>query len=643
VKSKKLNRKILISLFGIIAIFVLSMPVLGFYVIKKNIIERAQAKVKNDLNTARLIYQDEIEIIRDVIRFTALRFFVRDAISSNDIDTLKKQLEEIRKAESLDVLNLTDENGKVLVRSRNPLLYGDNQAHDELLRHAISDKKAVAGTMIVSRDELIKEGQDLAERAFMKLIPTPKAKPTSETELTTGMMIKAAAPVLGYDGSLVGVLYGGTLLNRNYEIVDRVKQTVYQKIKYKGRDIGTATIFQGDVRISTNVRTEDGSRAIATRVSEEVYEQVLTKGLDWVDRAFVVSDWYKTAYEPIRDINGRTIGILYVGILEKPFTDMERNTFLVFLMIVLIATLLACVLSAIPAGAISRPVTNMLQATRKISEGNLGYKVDAQTGIEELNILAASFNEMSTRLDEREQNLKVANKKLAELNKTYLDLVSFVSHELKGILASTTANAYSLQDGLLGTINDEQKRAIHSITRNLGYLAGTLSRFLNLSRIEKGELELHRTEVSLREDVFNPSLEAFAREAAEKQMEIVNNLQPQLKAKCDKDFMLVVANNLVGNAILYGFNKGKVVLNSKEVGEKIQIEVYNDSRPVTPQEKERLFKKFSRLDTAETKQAKGTGLGLFITKEIIAKHGGEIWIEPKEQGNSFIFQIEKDI
>jgi two-component system NtrC family sensor kinase len=641
VKSKKLSKNILISLFGIIAIFVLSMPVLGFYVIKKNIIESGQAKVKNDLNTARLIYQDEIEIIRDVIRFTALRFFIKDAISRDEIDALKKQLEEIRKTESLDVLNLTDENGKVLVRSRNPSIYGDDQSHDELLKQVIQRKKVIAGTVVVSSAELMKEGRELAQQSYMKLTPTPKAKPTSETELTDGMMIKAAAPVFGNDGRAVGILYGGTLLNRNFEIVDRVKQTVYQDAKYKGRDIGTATIFQGDIRISTNVRSEDGSRAIATRVSEAVYDQVLDKGLTWTDRAFVVTDWYKTAYEPIRDINGRIIGILYVGTLEKPFADMERNTFLVFLIIVLIATLLACVLSAIPAGAISRPVTNMLQATKKISEGNLGYKVNAQTGIDELNTLAASFNEMSTRLNEREQSLKIANKKLAELNKTYLDLVSFVSHELKGILASTTANAYSLQDRLLGTINDEQERAINSITRNLDYLAGTLSRFLNLSRIEKGELELHKAEVSLREDVFNRALEAFSSKAAEKQMEIVNNLQPQLKAKCDKDLLLVAANNLIGNAILYGFNKGKVILNSKEVGGKIQVEVYNDSRPVTPLEKERLFRKFSRLDTIETKQAKGTGLGLFITKEIITKHGGEIWIEPKEQGNSFIFQIEK--
>jgi len=639
-KGKRLSRRIIISFFGIIVIFMLSMPLLGYYIIEKNIIERAQTKVTNDLNSAREIYQEEIEIVRSVIRFTALRIFMKDAILNNDIKSLKKQLNEIRNGESLDILTLTDKNGRVLFRSRNPSQYGDIQPQDELVSRVIADKKVVAGTAIVSRDELIKEGPELAEQAYMKYIPTSKAKPSSETELTSGMMIKAAAPVYGYDGSLIGVLYGGDLLNRSYKIVDRIKQTVYQSAQYKGRDTGTATIFQGDVRISTNVETNDNKRAIATRVSEEVYEQVLTKGLRWTDRAFVVNDWYKTAYEPICNINGRIIGILYVGTLEKPFTDMAENAFLVFLMIVLIATFLACVLSMILARSISKPVILMLQATKNISEGKLGYKVDAETGIAELDILAGSFNEMSSRLDEREHSLKIANENLARLNKTYLDLVSFVSHEIKGILASTTANAYSLQDGLLGGINDQQKKAINSITGNLNYLAGTLRRFLNLSRIEKGELELNKTEVFLREDVFDTSLGAYSREAVEKQMELVNNIEPKIRIKCDKDLMLVVANNLVGNAIMYGYDKGRVILSSRRAGEKIQIEVYNDSRPITSQEMTLLFKKFSRLDTHETK---GTGLGLYITKEIIIKHGGDIWIEPRQHGNCFIFQIERGL
>jgi signal transduction histidine kinase len=72
------------------------------------------------------------------------------------------------------------------------------------------------------------------------------------------------------------------------------------------------------------------------------------------------------------------------------------------------------------------------------------------------------------------------------------------------------------------------------------------------------------------------------------------------------------------------------------------VEVYNDSTPISEEQKEKLFKKFSRIETAETKRVKGTGLGLFITKQIIEKHAGRIWVEPREKGNSFIFQIERN-
>ncbi|KPJ68344.1 MAG: hypothetical protein AMJ43_00505 [Coxiella sp. DG_40] len=541
----------------------------------------------------------------------------------------------------MDILTLTDENGQVIVRMRNSSVNGDNQSQDELVSRVLSDGEIVAGTVIVPSEELIKEGAGLAEQAYIKFIPTPKAKPSLETEQTSGMMIKAAAPVFGYEGSLIGVLYGGILLNRNYKVVDRIKETVYEEVKYKGKDIGTATIFQGDLRVSTNVKAEDGSRAIGTRVSEEVYEQVLIKGLPWIDRAFVVTDWYKTAYEPIKDVSGRVVGILYVGTLEKPFVDMAKSIFLFFLVIVFVSTLLASVFALILAGVVSRPLTHMLNATTKLSEGNLGYKVNIETGTMELNMLAASFNNMSSRLDERERSLKISNEKLAVLNNTYIDLVSFVSHELKGILGSTIVNAYSVRDGFFGVLNSRQRKALDSVTKNLDRLAGTVKKFLNLSRIEKGELGLNRTEVCLREDVFNTSLETFARKIVEKQMEIINNIQPQLKVNCDIDLLLIVANNLVDNAINYGFEKGKVILNSKDLGERVQIEVYNDSRPIREEEKARLFRRFSRLDVHEQKRIKGTGLGLFVAKEIIAKHGGDIWVEPKENGNSFIFQIEK--
>src|SRR4030042_998221 len=227
-KAKKLRMRILVSFDTVIVIFSLLVAVLGYYVIEKDIIESAQTKVEQDLNSAREVYLREGEGVKDVVRFTALRFFLKDAISDNDRETLTRELDKIRKAESLDLLTLTDAFGKVVTRSRNPSVSGDSQAEDELVSQVLSSKEVVAGTVIAPREELVKEGEDLAERARIEFIPTPKAKPRKESEETSGMMIKAGAPVFGYDGKLIGVLYGGSLLNRNYEIVDKVKETVYR-------------------------------------------------------------------------------------------------------------------------------------------------------------------------------------------------------------------------------------------------------------------------------------------------------------------------------------------------------------------------------------------------------------------------------
>jgi two-component system NtrC family sensor kinase len=640
-KTQKLRSRIVVPFDIVILTFSLLVAVLGYYVIKKDIIQRAQTKVENDLNSAREIYNQELKNVRDVIRFTADRFFINNAIATQDNETLDRQLDRIRKSESLDILTLTDASGKVLSRSRNPSVIGDCRASDSLVSKVLSSSEVVAGTVIVPGSELLKEGKDLAEQANIEFIPTPKARRRDETRETSGMMIKAAAPVFGYDGKLSGVLYGGNLLNRDYKIVDKIKDIVYKGQTYRGKDIGTATIFQDDLRISTNVVTEDNKRAVGTRVSEEVYQQVVVKGLPWIARAFVVNDWYKTAYEPIKDIDDRIVGILYVGVLEKPFTSMKRNILVLFLVIVCFATALAATLEIVLTGTIARPVENILQATRKLSAGGLGYEVDKETGTLEFDELAESFNKMSAQLREREESLKKTNNKLAALNKNYLDLVGFVSHELKGIVATTIMNAAAVRDGLFGQISDKQKRSLESVTRNLHYFRETVRKFLDLSRIEKGELELTRTRINLKQDIFDPCLETFDAEIADKQMQLTNNIAADIELHADLDLLHIVANNLIGNAVKYGLEKGKIMLKSEDLKDKVRIEIYNDSTPVKEEEKEKLFKKFSRLDGPQEKKTKGTGLGLFLTKEIIARHGGDIWVTPEENGNSFVFQINK--
>lgn len=634
-----MKMRILISFFSIIGILSIAIALIGFFIIKNDIIDRAQMQVENDLNFAREVYAEETKNIEDVVRFTALRFFIKDAILENDIETLEDKLVEIIKAESLDILTLTDKEGQVIVRARNRLVTGDNQADDELVAQVLTGKKTISGTIIVPEEELEKEGNGLAEQAYIKFIHTPKAKATKKREQTSGMMIKAATGIFDYDNNLIGVLYGGTLLNRNYSIVDKVKGIVYQGRKYEGKDIGTVTIFQKDLRISTNVKNKGDKRAIGTRVSEEVYNCVLGKGLPWVDSAFVVSDWYKTAYEPVRNTNRQIIGMLYVGTLEQPFNDIARNTMLMFLVTISVATVLAVILSFILAACVSRPLTNVLDATTKLSNGELGHMVETITGVTELNALAESFNEMSIRLAQRNKSLKLSNEMLADLNKRYIDLIGFVSHELKGIVATIVMNVYSVRDNLLGEINEKQKKALDGATRSLDYLTATVKKFLNLGKIEKGELEVKKTIIWMKKDVFDVVINSLSTAAARKNISISNEIEADLKVDADLDLMQIVANNLIVNAIKYGLEDGNITLSSRILENSTEIEIYNDSVPISQQEKVRLFKRFSRLDTPATKNVKGTGLGLFITKQIIEKHGGKVRIEPREKGNSFIFQL----
>ena len=600
-------------MFAVIGVLSVSIAILGFYVIKADIMDRAQRKVRDNLRTARSFYTGEIERIENAFRLVDL---------NEDIQTLRKKmnLHYLRRIESSDI----------------------DKIQSEIVRKAFESRQGAGGTRIMTEAELLGIEPSMAEATRILIKPTPKALPTDKKELDSVMVKEYAMPVLNSKGEVERIYYGGRIVNRDYELVDKIQLLVFGSEHYQSKPVGTVTIFQDDTRISTNVLDEDGQRAVGTRVSAEVYEKVIGKGEVWDDRAFVVNAWYKTAYEPIKNINGKIIGILYVGILAEPFDVMARHIMILFIAIVLGATALAVMLSFILAGGISRPLTQLMTATKKLSSGDLGYAVGGKMGVAELDNLAESFNEMSAKLDQREQSLKEFNEKLTAANKNYIDLIGFVSHELKGILASAIMNSYAVRDGLLGMVNFKQRKALDSITRNLDYLEATVRKFLNLGRIEKGELAVNKTDLDLKKDVFDVSIDSLKAPAVRKNIEIDNQLDTNLRVHADHDLMQIVANNLISNAIKYGKEHGVIRIQSTQDATHVQVEVYNDSVPITQEQKDRLFKKFSRLETVETKKVKGTGLGLYITKQIIEKHGGQIWVEPRQAGNSFIFRIERN-
>lgn len=605
---KSLKTRVLSSYLIIILAFGISMAALGYWIMKFDIMQRAQFQVKQNLSVARFVYNSQI---------TELRAAFSLITNADNLPDLKSRM-------GLDYLFVVD-----LGEGRN--------SENEIVRRA-AHGSANGGSRVIRCAELCLIDSSLCRRSHIDLQTTPKAQPTNRTNLTNALAVEFAIP-FAENGKNPVVIYGGKILNRRFELVDRIHDIVYENQVYMSKPVGTVTLFLDDVRIATNVLDNKGNRAVGTRVSSAVYENVVTKGIPWFDRAFVVTDWYLTAYEPIRDVSGAIVGILYVGTLEHPFKDRIQSRLSFFLLIVGAVTLLALSLSFVIAASISKHLSNMLLATEKIASGDLAHRLSPRTAVSELNHLAESFNEMSRRLSEREKNLQETNQKLAARNKNYLDLIGIVSHDLRGILSSATLNTHSVRGEHLGQINPSQKKALDSVIRNLEYFDSTIRSFFDLSRIERGEMELRPAPVHMWNDIISPSLEVFTPLAQSRGIQISYSATRDVELQGDPGLLLMVVNNLLGNAVKYGTEGGRIILTVKPSAQTVDVEVYNDGRPLLPQEYDRLFQRFSRLATPETTSVRGTGLGLFISRQIVEKHGGRLWCEPREQGNAFVFSL----
>ncbi len=612
---------------------VISM-IVGVRLLGDGIIKQAQDKVRLDLNSAREVYQEESGNIKDIVRLTAIRFFMRDAIVSKNRKKLQVELQRIRESEYLDILTLIDKEGNVLVRARNPENYGD-QLNDEMVDWIFLNKEVIVKTQIISKNELQKESKELADRARIALVSTPKARPREEIEETSGMIIKAAAPVFDYDGNLIGVLYGGKLLNRNYEIVDKVKDMVYKSEKYKDKDIGTATIFQGDLRISTNVMRTDGARAIGTRVSEEVYNRVIEKGTPWIGRAFVVNAWYITAYEPIKNIKGQVIGILYVGILEEKFTDMRINIVSTFIGVTILGIAIAFAVTLVLANSIVKPVSRLTTASRYIADGDFSYKVDIKSN-DEIGELGNIFNFMVRSIRERDTKIKeFAQAKMAEAERLAMigQLAAGVAHEinnpLTGIILYCDIVLKSMPE------DDVKRKNLEKINHEAMRCKSIVKGLLDFARHKKPETK----EASVNQ-TLETTLSLVKNQPLFHNIDLKNDLDQSLPLiKIDAGQIQQVFMNIIMNAVEAMDGKGDLSIKSQLSEDEKYIEIsFTDTGPGIKSEcLKRIFEPFF---TTKDASHGGVGIGLAISYRIVRNHNGRVDVTSEmRKGTTFTIKL----
>jgi two-component system NtrC family sensor kinase len=609
-------KTVLILSFSLVAaLTVVSGTWAIFRVIEDYLSLAEEARVGRDMHLAEAFYQLKLDEVATMSRRLVIdRWIVNNAAAAHagDRAAIAQIDEEIRNKIAVSALGgthliaLLDAQGNLVTGrvltadgSLSPLLGGCAWGSLPIVEAALSSGQEQKGTEVIPAEYL--ETVGLADRARLPLLDTPRAapQPFDPREGTAGLALMGAAPLIGASGRLTGTVVSAYLFNNDFTLVDRIKDVA---------GIDTVTIFFGDLRVSTNVMTGQGKRAVGTRISQEVYDVVLGQGRDYVGEAFVVNNIYITRYAPLRDHLGKVVGSLYVGARASTFRSLveafDNRVALIAVLTILGAAVLAVPISHWIAG----PITRLSEATHRLAQGDMDVQVRVPGG-GELARLAQLFNQMVETLRRTQAEL-VHKEKLASVGQ----LAAGVAHEINNPLGTIHLYADVLRKELpAGDPRDGDLAVILRETDRCKMIVGNLLNFARQQEILARDTDLQA--------VLDQAIKAVEPHAAFDEVEIRRKDDPNLPIiEADPAQLLQVFVNLLNNAAEGMDGPGTITVTTRAAQPWVEIEVADTGCGIAEENLGHLFSPFYTTKAP----GRGTGLGLSIVYGIIKMHHGQI-------------------
>jgi signal transduction histidine kinase len=609
---------------GMLAVALVPAALIGFvgvHYIGKSVRSEAQSRVNQDLEIVATSYRDQLARLAYALEISSSRVGAADH-PAEVLSALRRELD-------LTVLNLCDAEGRPLAGSHPAAVQRIPLSRDPVLRKALEGRLAW-GTVVLDPERLQLEGGSALENAALITNADTGGEPVSRSAL----MWWIACPIVEGNGRVKALLYGGRMLNFNYELVDRLRTTVFSETDYNGKPRGTVTIFKNEVRVATNVLTHDGARAIGTKVSDSVRHTVLEQGMSYTGEALVVDAWYLSAYSPLRDPSGRTVGMIYVGLLRAPYDDMRDGFIARFLLPVGAVGLLAVWAALYLVNRITLPVRALSLEASRLAKGDWDHPFTIPHTYEEIEKLAGAYADMRAAIRKRDHELRgrneelsLTNEKLEQSNRSYMQTLGFVTHELKAPLAAIQMLIATMVDGYLGKVSPEVSDFFTRIQRNCEELQDMVRDYLDLSRLERGELAAAKSAIDLAKTVVEMAVDQTALFFRSRNIAVSVDCPAELPAVADPGLLRIALGNFLTNAAKYGREGGKTVVTAKAEDGRVTLSVWNEGEGFPPEQAGRLFDKFFRVRSSHTHAKRGSGIGLFTVKNIAELHGGRAWAE----------------
>jgi signal transduction histidine kinase len=302
-----------------------------------------------------------------------------------------------------------------------------------------------------------------------------------------------------------------------------------------------------------------------------------------------------------------------------------------------VSALLVVLFGVFLARSIARPLRAAAAGATQVASGDLATRLE-ETGPGEVGELTRSFNDMTSRLEQRNAQLAEQNARLQESERLKAELISIVSHELRTPLASVLGFTSLLlqrdfEDG-------ERRRYLEIVDAQSRRLSDLLNDFLDAQHIEEGRLEMSFEPLDLAA-LLREQAQLFAGQSEAHEIHLDLDDEPFLIVG-DRDRLGQVLANLLSNAIKYSPDGGVVRLSGEREDGIVRVQVRDEGRGIPRAEQQRIFTKFYRGD-ASASGIGGTGLGLALAREIVEAHGGNIGFDSETgTGSTFWFEVPTD-
>ncbi|MGA9149563.1 MAG: HAMP domain-containing sensor histidine kinase [Candidatus Nitrosopolaris sp.] len=329
-------------------------------------------------------------------------------------------------------------------------------------------------------------------------------------------------------------------------------------------------------------------------------------------------------------------------------TDENSNNLLLLQIFfaILIVSILILILHLV--ARMLKPIFDLTQATSKIKKGNFDVLV-RQKGSDELSVLTESFNSMTTSMkkliknhDDLTRKIEAANEELRKKDELKNEFINIAAHELRApiqpILGLAELLRRRISSSAVGGSNDIED--VDIIIRNAKKLLRLEQNMLDMTKIEDRSLKLDKEKINLIESIQHV-INDFDNELSKEKIELVL-IQPLEKepifVNADKVRISEVISNLLGNAIKFTSKeagKRSITIKTQKKDRQAIVSIKDTGSGINPDIKPKLFSKFA------TNSPGGTGIGLFICKNIVEAHGGRIWGENNvdAKGATFTFSL----